>query len=161
MKCLIDTHDTNKGSFPEQELTEEQFFEQFAALEDGLALLQIHMRGMSETPNSSAASQGTCGDQFAPRLYLRGKARDRCQHAYNNATNEGSFLDIIATFRWRLHQEPYINCETVNVRYAKRARSRPQSSGLSETRTVLWDGRGGLVLTRPNHHVLLWTLANA
>jgi hypothetical protein len=46
MKCLIDTHD--KGSFPEQELTEEQFFEQFAALEDGLALLQIHMRGMSD-----------------------------------------------------------------------------------------------------------------
>jgi hypothetical protein len=34
--------------FPEQQLTEEQFFEQFAALEDGLALLQIHMRGMSE-----------------------------------------------------------------------------------------------------------------
>jgi hypothetical protein len=33
---------------PEQELTEEQFFEQFAALEEGLALLQIHMRGMSE-----------------------------------------------------------------------------------------------------------------
>ena len=40
MKCLIDAHDKNKGSFPEQELTEEQFFEQFAALEDGLALLQ-------------------------------------------------------------------------------------------------------------------------
>ena len=34
--------------FPEHELTEEQFFEQFAALEDGLALLQIHMHGMSE-----------------------------------------------------------------------------------------------------------------
>jgi hypothetical protein len=49
MKYFIDTHDKNKGSFPEQELTEEQFFEQFAALEDGLALLQIHMRGMSET----------------------------------------------------------------------------------------------------------------
>ena len=48
MKYLIDLHDENKGSFPEQELTEEQFFEQFAALEDGLALLQIHMRGMSE-----------------------------------------------------------------------------------------------------------------
>ena len=45
MKCL-DTHD--KGNFAEQELTEEQFFEQFAAIEDGLALLQIHMRGMSE-----------------------------------------------------------------------------------------------------------------
>jgi hypothetical protein len=48
MKCLIDTHDKSRGSFLEQELTEEQFFEQFAALEDGLALLQIHMRGMSE-----------------------------------------------------------------------------------------------------------------
>jgi hypothetical protein len=48
MKCLIDTHHKSKGSFPEQELTEEQFFEQFAALEDGLALLQIHIRDMSE-----------------------------------------------------------------------------------------------------------------
>ena len=48
MKCLIDAHDKNKGSSLEQELTEEQFFEQFAAIEDGLALLQIHMRGMSE-----------------------------------------------------------------------------------------------------------------
>ena len=48
MKCFIDTHDNDKGSLPEGELTEEQFFEQFAALEDGLALLQIHMRSMSE-----------------------------------------------------------------------------------------------------------------
>ena len=48
MKCLIDTRDKSKGGFLEQELTEEQFFEQFAALEEGLALLQIHMRGMSE-----------------------------------------------------------------------------------------------------------------
>ena len=48
MKCCIDTQDKNKGSFPEQEITEEQFFEQFAALEEGLALLQIQMRGMSE-----------------------------------------------------------------------------------------------------------------
>ena len=48
MKSFIDTHDKNKGSFPEQEITEEQFFEQFAALEEGVALLQIHLRGMSE-----------------------------------------------------------------------------------------------------------------
>ena len=48
MKYFIDIHDKNKGSFPEQELTEEQFFEQFAALEEGLALLQIQMRSMSE-----------------------------------------------------------------------------------------------------------------
>ena len=48
MKCFFDNHDKNKGSFPEQEFTDEQFFEQFAAIEDGLALLQIHMRGLSE-----------------------------------------------------------------------------------------------------------------
>lgn len=48
MKYFIDTHDKNNGSFTEQELTEEQFLEQFAALEEGLALLQIHIRSMSE-----------------------------------------------------------------------------------------------------------------
>jgi hypothetical protein len=48
MTCLIDIHGENEGGFPEQELTEERFLEQFAALEDGLALLQIHMRGISE-----------------------------------------------------------------------------------------------------------------
>ncbi|MGC1558993.1 MAG: hypothetical protein WA820_04015 [Bradyrhizobium sp.] len=48
MKYPIETDDKAEGSLPERELTEEQFFEQFAALEDGLALLQIHMRGMSE-----------------------------------------------------------------------------------------------------------------
>ena len=34
MKYFIDTHDKTKGSFPNQELTEEQFFQQFAALEE-------------------------------------------------------------------------------------------------------------------------------
>ena len=48
MKCCIDTHDKNKGASPEQELTEEQFFEQFAALEEGLALVQIQLRSLSE-----------------------------------------------------------------------------------------------------------------
>ena len=48
MKYLVDTHDKAKGRFPEPELTEEQFFEQFAALEEGLALLQSHIRSMSE-----------------------------------------------------------------------------------------------------------------
>jgi hypothetical protein len=48
MKCFIDAHDKNNGSFPEQEFTEEQLLAQFAALEDGLALLQVHMRGISE-----------------------------------------------------------------------------------------------------------------
>ena len=33
MKYFIDTHDKTKGSFPAQELTEEEFFAQFDALE--------------------------------------------------------------------------------------------------------------------------------
>ena len=48
MKYFSDTHDRNKGSVPEQELTEELFFQQFAALEEGLALVQIQLRGLSE-----------------------------------------------------------------------------------------------------------------
>jgi hypothetical protein len=45
---FVDTDD-NKGGLLDQELTEQQFFEQFAALEESVALLQTHMRDMSET----------------------------------------------------------------------------------------------------------------
>jgi len=48
MTCCNDTQDKHKDSFPEREITEEQFFEQFAAIEEGLAVLQIQMRAMSE-----------------------------------------------------------------------------------------------------------------
>jgi hypothetical protein len=48
MTCCNDTQGRTNGSFPEREITEEQFFEQFAALEEGLARLQIHIRDMSE-----------------------------------------------------------------------------------------------------------------
>jgi hypothetical protein len=34
MKYFKDPHDKNKGSFPAQELTEDQFFDRFAALEE-------------------------------------------------------------------------------------------------------------------------------
>ena len=33
MKYFIDTHDKSKGSFPEQELTEQDFFKNFDALD--------------------------------------------------------------------------------------------------------------------------------
>jgi hypothetical protein len=56
MKCCADSHDTNKGCLREQELTEERFFEQFAALEDGLTLLQLQMRGMSKNAKLLAVS---------------------------------------------------------------------------------------------------------
>lgn len=72
MKCLIDTHDKNEGTSPEQELTEEQFFEQFAALEDGLALLQIQMRSLSENAKLFGSlarhmRRSTCPATLSPR----------------------------------------------------------------------------------------------
>jgi hypothetical protein len=48
MKCLIGTHYKNEGDLPEQEFAEEQFLEQFGALEDGLVLVQIQLRSLSE-----------------------------------------------------------------------------------------------------------------
>jgi hypothetical protein len=43
MKYFIDTHDKTKGSFPAEELTEQQFFDQFDALEKAAA--QFHVVG--------------------------------------------------------------------------------------------------------------------
>jgi uncharacterized protein DUF4242 len=43
MKYFIDTHDKSKGSFPGQELTEEEFFAQFDALE--VAAEEFHSFG--------------------------------------------------------------------------------------------------------------------
>ena len=48
MKCLIGNLDKNEGTSPEQEFTEERFFEQFAALEDGLVIVQVQLQSLSE-----------------------------------------------------------------------------------------------------------------
>lgn len=48
MKCTCDVQDKKKDSIPQQELNEDEFFEHFAALEEGLALVQIQLRGLSE-----------------------------------------------------------------------------------------------------------------
>jgi Nickel responsive protein SCO4226-like len=41
MKYYIDTHDRTKGSFPTRELTEEEFFAQFDALERAAAQFNV------------------------------------------------------------------------------------------------------------------------
>ena len=41
IKYFIDTHDKAKGTFPEETLTEEQFFAQFGALEAAAARFQV------------------------------------------------------------------------------------------------------------------------
>jgi hypothetical protein len=48
MKETIDARDESNDNCTEQELTEERFLEQFAVLEESLALLQAHMHSMSE-----------------------------------------------------------------------------------------------------------------
>jgi hypothetical protein len=48
MKGSVNTQHGSKSCCPEHGLTEEQFLEQFAALEESLALIQTHMRSMSE-----------------------------------------------------------------------------------------------------------------
>jgi hypothetical protein len=47
MKDTIDARDEEKDNCPEREPTEEQFLEQFAALEESLALLQALIHNMS------------------------------------------------------------------------------------------------------------------
>jgi hypothetical protein len=65
MKCFIDAYE-KRGGLQEQEVTEEQFFEQFAALEDGLALLQIQVRGMSENAKLFASLAGQMRRSIRP-----------------------------------------------------------------------------------------------
>lgn len=48
MSETIDTRDEGKDHCSKRVLTEERFLEQFAALEESLALLQAHMHSMSE-----------------------------------------------------------------------------------------------------------------
>jgi hypothetical protein len=48
MKEAIDARDEGNCHCPERELTEERFLEQFAVLEESLAVLQSHMHSMSE-----------------------------------------------------------------------------------------------------------------
>ena len=47
MKGTFDARDERKDNCPEQEFTEERFLAQFAALEESLALIQVHMHSMS------------------------------------------------------------------------------------------------------------------
>jgi len=47
MKELTNAQDDRKDNRPQRELTEELFLEQFAALEESVALLQAHMQSLT------------------------------------------------------------------------------------------------------------------
>ena len=70
MKCFIDIHGKNKCGPSEQRFTEEQFFEQFAALEEGLAVLQAHLRSMSDNAKRFGSITGQIRQSVCPALRL-------------------------------------------------------------------------------------------
>jgi hypothetical protein len=51
MKEAIEARDESKDRCSERDLTEERFLEQFAALEESLAVLQASIHNMSENAN--------------------------------------------------------------------------------------------------------------
>ena len=93
MKYFIDTHDKTKGSFPAQELTEEEFFAQFDALEVAAAKVgafghaaHVNLKEGKAFcfmcgPDEEFHPQGACGDRPALRLHHRGPPRHRRRHA--------------------------------------------------------------------------------
>jgi hypothetical protein len=72
---MVDTDDKNKGSLLEQELIEENFFEQFAALEESLAVLQVHMRAMSENAKLFGNLVTQIRRSVCPAVLARGQTR--------------------------------------------------------------------------------------
>jgi hypothetical protein len=48
MRCLVEARGRTTTGRAENQAAEEQFLEQFAAIEEGLALLQIQMRAIAE-----------------------------------------------------------------------------------------------------------------
>ena len=66
MKFVSDTHDKSEIRFSDEELTEEQFLEKFAALEDNLALLQIQMRRCMGAGYSPPATPRKAGEITPP-----------------------------------------------------------------------------------------------
>ena len=95
MKYFIDTHDKNKGSFPQQELTEQQFFDQFAALEEAAKQFGVfgHAAHVNlkdgkafcfmSGPDEESICKAHAAINLQCELYHRGQACDRCRHAHS------------------------------------------------------------------------------
>ena len=86
--CFIDADDKNSGSLPEQALTEEHFLEQFAALEESVALLQVHMRDMSENAKLFGSLVTHIRGSVCPVTLAREKTRPVPRYGPRNPSNE-------------------------------------------------------------------------
>ena len=86
--CLVNADDKNGGSLPEQALTEEKFFEQFAALEESVALLQAHMRDISENAKLFGSLVTHIRRSVCPVTLARETMRPVPRYGPRNPSNE-------------------------------------------------------------------------
>jgi hypothetical protein len=80
MRETIDSRDEHNGNCLERELTEEQFLEQFAELEESLALLQAQIHSMSERVKLFGSLAQRIRRSTCPAVDHRDTIR--CPHAY-------------------------------------------------------------------------------
>lgn len=81
MKSSIDTQGESKNSCVGQEYAEEQFLEQFAALEESLALLQTQMRRMSEDAKLFGSLARCIRRSACPAILSPSQGMSPCRHA--------------------------------------------------------------------------------
>ena len=101
MKYFIDTHDKTKGSFPKEELTEQQFFDNFDALDKAadqfgafghaahVSLKEGKAFCFMSGPDEDSIRKAHAAINFPYELDHRGQARDRRRHAHS-ATGGGA-----------------------------------------------------------------------
>ena len=89
MKYFIDTHDKTKGSFPARVVTEQEFFDNFDALDAAAHKLgafghaaHVNLKDgkafcFMSGPDGRINPQGACGNRLPLRIDHRGEARDR------------------------------------------------------------------------------------
>jgi hypothetical protein len=65
MKYFIDTHDKTKGSFPKEELTEQQFFDNFDALDKAAGFGAFGHAALLEALLSFGAFSKEDGNRFS------------------------------------------------------------------------------------------------
>jgi hypothetical protein len=78
MKATIDARDESRDNYREQELTEERFLEQFAALEESLALLQARLHSISENAKLFASLARHIRRSACPTTGHQDKIRADC-----------------------------------------------------------------------------------
>ena len=93
MKYFIDTHDKTKGSFPAQELTEEEFFANFDSLDEAGTQFgafghaaHVNLKDgkafcFMSGPDEELIRKAHAAINFPYELDHRGETRDRCRYA--------------------------------------------------------------------------------